>query len=75
MGYEAQCDTIEDLCLAGDKAAAAAAVSTEMCEEIALVGPWSKIAEDLESWRSSVATTLLLSGDPATLERFAELAV
>ncbi|MYK73977.1 MAG: LLM class F420-dependent oxidoreductase [Acidimicrobiaceae bacterium] len=74
MGYEAQCDTIQDLYLAGDKAAATAAVTTQMCEEIALIGPWSKIAEDLEAWRSSVVTTLLISGDPATLERFAELA-
>ena len=75
MGYEAQCDTIQDLYLAGDKAAATAAVTTQMCEEIALIGPWAKIAEDLEAWRSSVVTTLLISGDPATLERFAELAV
>ncbi len=74
MGYEAQCDTIQDLYLAGDKAAATAAVTTEMCEEIALIGPWAKIAEDLEAWRSSVVTTLLVSGDPATLERIAELA-
>ena len=74
MGYESQCDNIQDLYLAGDKAAATAAVTTEMCEEIALIGPWSKIADDLEAWRSSVVTTLLVSGDPATLECFAEVA-
>ena len=73
MGYEAQCDTIQDLYLSGDKAAATAAVTTQMCEEIALIGPWSKIAEDLEAWRASVVTTLLISGDPATLARCAEL--
>ena len=75
MGYEAQCDTIQDLYLSGDKAAATAAVTTEMCEEIALIGPWAKIAEDVDPWRSSAVTTLLISGDPPTLERFAELTV
>ena len=74
MGYEAQCNTIQDLYLAGDKAAATAAVTTEMCEEIALIGPWPKIAEDLEAWRSSVVTTLLVSGSPDVLERMAETA-
>ena len=74
MGYERECDTIQDLFLSGDKAAASAAVTVQMCEEIALIGPWSKIAEDFQAWRSSVVTTLLVSGDPHTLERFAALA-
>jgi len=74
MGYEAQCDIIQDLYLSGDKTAATAAVTTAMCEEIALIGPWGKIAEELDAWRSSAITTLLINGDPATLERFAELA-
>ena len=74
MGYEAECDKIQDLFLSGDKAAATAAVTVGMCEKIALIGPWSKIAEDLQAWRSSVVTTLLVNGNPATLERFAELA-
>ena len=73
MGYENQCDTIQDLYLSGDKAAATAAVSVEMCEEIALIGPWDKIADDLEPWRDSVVTTLLVMGDGTTLNRMAEL--
>ena len=73
MGYEEQCETIQDLYLSGDKAAATAAVSVEMCEEIALIGPWEKIADDLEPWRESVVTTMLVMGDGVTLNRMAEL--
>ena len=73
MGYERECDMIQNLYLAGDKRAATAEVTTEMCEEIALIGPWEKIAEELQLWRSSVATTLLVSGTDDTLERLAGL--
>jgi F420-dependent oxidoreductase-like protein len=73
MGYEQQCDHIQDLYLAGKKAEATSAVSVEMCEEIALIGPWEKIAEDVEPWRESVVTTMLVSGDQATLDRIAEI--
>jgi F420-dependent oxidoreductase-like protein len=73
MGYEGQCDVIQDLYLDGKKAEATAAVTLEMCEEIALIGPWEKISEDLEPWRESVVTTMLVSGDAALLNRIAEL--
>ena len=73
MGYEGQCDVIQDLYLDGKKAEATAAVTVEMCEEIALIGPWEKISEDLEPWRESVVTTMLVSGDAALLNRIAEL--
>lgn len=73
MGYEQQCDIIQDLYLSGDKRGATAAVTIGMCEEIALIGPWGKIAEELDSWRSSVVTTLLVSGPPPTLEHLARL--
>ena len=73
MGYEEQCDVIQDLYLDGKKAEATAAVTIEMCEEIALVGPWEKITEDLEPWRESVVTTMLVSGDSAMLNRIAEI--
>lgn len=73
MGYEEECDTIQELYLAGKKIEATAAVSVEMCEEIALIGPWEKIVEDVEPWHGSVVTTMLVSGDPATLGRIAEI--
>ena len=73
MGYEEECDKIQDLFLDGHKGEATAAVTTEMCEEIGLLGPWDKISHDLEPWRESVITTLNVSGDVPTLRRMAEL--
>ena len=70
MGYEAECEKIQQLYLAGDKAEAAATVSTEMCESIALLGPPAKIKDELAMWDESVVTTLLISG-PVDLIRFA----
>jgi F420-dependent oxidoreductase-like protein len=69
MGYEAECEKIQQLYLAGDKAEAAATVSTEMCESIALLGPPAKIKDELAMWDESVVTTLLISG-PLDLVRF-----
>ena len=69
MGYEAECEKIQQLYLAGDKAEAAATVSTEMCESIALLGPPAKIKDELAMWDESVVTTLLISG-PVDLIRF-----
>jgi hypothetical protein len=37
------------------------------------VGPPEKIREDLDKWRESIVTTLLISGDAATLRAAAEL--
>jgi len=44
-----------------------------MVEDVALVGPVDKIRDDLEAWRESRATTLLVNGDAATLRTMAEL--
>ncbi len=74
MGYEDVCAKIQELYLAGDKKAAIAAVPTDMVEAVALVGPKAKIADDLEQWRESVVTTLVVSGPPQLLESMAELA-
>ena len=73
MGFEAQCARIQDLYLAGRKDEAAAAVTTEMVEAVALVGPRDKIRDDLAAWDESVVTTLLVSGGPRVLRLMAEL--
>ena len=73
MGYEAEVREIQDLYLDGKKDEAAAAVPTKLLEELTLIGPEDKIRADLEQWRESVATTLLISGDAATLRKAAEL--
>jgi F420-dependent oxidoreductase-like protein len=73
MGYEAEASAIQSLYLDGRKDEAAAAVPTALVEEIALIGPVDKIRDDLEAWRESIATSLLVSGDVATLRAVAEL--
>ena len=67
MGYEEAATKIQDAYLDGRKDDAAAAVPTAMVEDIALVGPVEKIRDDLEAWRESRATTMLINGDVATL--------
>src|SRR6516164_10868756 len=73
MGYEEAAHKIQDAYLDGRKEDAAAAVPTAMVEDVALVGPVEKIRDDLEAWRESSATTLLVNGDVATLRTMAEL--
>jgi hypothetical protein len=41
--------------------------------DTALVGPGRKIRDDLEAWRESRATTMLINGDVTTLRTRAEL--
>jgi hypothetical protein len=73
MGYEAVVDKIQELYLAGHKEEAAAAVPTRLLEQLTLIGPVDKIAHDLEAWRDSIVTTLLVGGDPLTLRTIADL--
>ncbi len=73
MGYEDEIKTIQDLYLDGKKDEAAAAIPAELIEKLALIGPPDKIRHDLEAWRESIVTTLLVSGDPSTLRTAAEL--
>jgi F420-dependent oxidoreductase-like protein len=73
MGYEEAATKIQDAYLDGRKDDAAAAVPTSLVEEISLIGPAEKIRDDLEAWRASRATTLLVNGDVPTLRILAEL--
>ncbi len=73
MGFEAECAQVQEHYLAGRKAAAAAAIPLAMVEAVALVGPRAKIAEELAGWRSSLVTTMLVSGDAPKLAAIAEL--
>ena len=73
MGYEAEVAHIQELYLSGRKDEAAAAVPTKLIEQLTLIGSKEKIRHDLEAWRDSIVTTLLIGGDPATLRAAAEL--
>ena len=73
MGYEAEARTIQDHYLAGDKKSAIAAVPTRMVEDVALIGPWPKIADELQRWQQTVITTLLVNCDLRLLDKAAAL--
>jgi F420-dependent oxidoreductase-like protein len=73
MGYEAEVEQIAELYLSGRKDEAGAKVPRKLIEEMSLIGTREKIREDLERWRESIVTTLLISGDAATLRAAAEL--
>ena len=73
MGYEKEVDEIAELYLAGKRDEAGAKVPRALIEQMSLIGPAEKIRHDLEAWRESIVTTLLISGDAATLRTAAEL--
>lgn len=73
MGYEAEMQRVQDLYLEGKKAQAAAAIPTALVEQLALIGPADKIRHDLEAWRDSAVTTLLIGGDAGMVRRVAEI--
>jgi F420-dependent oxidoreductase-like protein len=73
MGYQDEVSKIQDLYLSGHKQEAAAAVPTKLIEQLTLIGPKEKIRDELEAWRESAVTTLLVGGDPQTLRTVAEL--
>jgi F420-dependent oxidoreductase-like protein len=73
LGYEADCERIQDAYLDGRKDEAAALVPTAMVEDVYLIGPKAKIRDDLERWRETCVTTILVSGPSFMLEEIAEL--
>jgi F420-dependent oxidoreductase-like protein len=73
LGYEAECEKIQDAYLEGRKADAAAAVPTAMVEDVYLVGPPAKIRDELQRWRETCITSLLVAGPPPLLEQINEL--
>jgi F420-dependent oxidoreductase-like protein len=73
MGYEAAAAAIQARYLDGDTKGAIAAVPTPMVEDVALIGPWAKIAEEIKRWRDTVLTTFVISTDLCHLSRIADL--
>lgn len=74
MGFEAAAEQVQELFLAGRKDEAAAAVPTELADEISLVGPVARIRDRLQAWRETPVTGLLVATqDLSQLRTFAEL--
>ena len=75
-GYEAEAKAIQDMYLEGNKRDAAALVPDAFVDEVSLVGPKERLAERLDAWRESGATTLLVSTQqPEALRALAEIAL
>jgi F420-dependent oxidoreductase-like protein len=73
LGYEGACHDIQDAYLDGRKDEAIKSVPTALIEDVALVGPKEKVLEDLERWKATCLTTMLVSGPPSLLEEIAAL--
>jgi F420-dependent oxidoreductase-like protein len=73
MGYESMIDEVQELYLSGKKEEAGGAIPFELIEELSLIGPPDKIRADLEPWRESIVTTLLIAGDVNTVRNAAEI--
>src|SRR3954449_5113160 len=73
MGYEQMIDEVADLFLAGKRDEAGAAIPSELVQKLSLIGPKEKLREDIEAWRESIVTTLLIQGDAETLRAAADV--
>lgn len=73
MGYADDVARTQDMFLGGRKEEAIASVPLALVEDVALVGPVDKIREDLERWRETCITTLLVAAAPAQMEQITDL--
>lgn len=73
MGYEGEARKIQELYLDGRKDEAAATVPTKLVEDVALVGPIEKIRDDLDRWKGTCITTMLVNGPPLLLDLMADV--
>ncbi|MBW2578022.1 MAG: LLM class F420-dependent oxidoreductase [Deltaproteobacteria bacterium] len=76
LGYEEAAIKIQDLYLDGKKGEAMAAVPDELADSISLIGTPDRIADRVQAWKDSAATTLLLGAQqPEAIRLLAELAL
>lgn len=62
-GYEAEAKVIQDLYLDGKKKEAAAAVPDKLVDEVSLLGSRARIADQLDAWKESGITTLIITAN------------
>jgi F420-dependent oxidoreductase-like protein len=60
MGYEKESDDIQDLFFEGKRDDAVAAVPDQMVHDISMIGPVSKIREDVARWEEAGVTMLVV---------------
>ncbi|GAA4917017.1 F420-dependent oxidoreductase-like protein [Actinomycetospora succinea] len=71
MGHGDAAQRVQEHYLAGRKAEAAAAIPTEVVEQVALVGPVSKVRRDLDAWAATVVDEIAVQGLPEDLDAVA----
>jgi F420-dependent oxidoreductase-like protein len=75
-GFEAEAAEIQELFLGGRPRDAAAAVTDEMVDAVAILGPRERVVEQLDAWREAGVTQLLAAvPDRETLRALGELAL
>jgi F420-dependent oxidoreductase-like protein len=73
-GYQEEADVIQDLYLSGNRDGAFAAVTDALVDDLALVGPAGRVAEQLALWRSGPVTALIAEPqDRHSVEEFARI--
>lgn len=73
QGWPDDAKKIQDLFLDGKKKEAAAAVPDDMVDGVALLGSKERVKDKVAEWKEGGATTLLVGGDPGSLEALAEM--
>jgi hypothetical protein len=73
LGYEDECAHIQDLYLQGKKQEAIASIPLKMVEDVALVGPMDKIKDEIQQWKSTCLTTMLINAPGPMLETVAKV--
>jgi hypothetical protein len=63
-GYVSEAEEIQDRFLSGDRDGANSAVTDEMVDDLALVGPTQRIAEMLMAWRGVAWRGVAWRGGP-----------
>jgi F420-dependent oxidoreductase-like protein len=76
LGYVDAAARIQDLYLAGRKDEATAAVPDELCDELSLCGPESRIRERFPVWEQAGVTTMIVdSNQPEAFELMAQIII
>jgi F420-dependent oxidoreductase-like protein len=73
QGWGEAAKKIQDLYLDGKKQEATAAVPDALVDALSLVGSKERIRDQVQKWKASKATTLLIGGAPNAIELLAEL--
>lgn len=72
LGFQRECEVIRQRCASGDLDGASAAVPLRLAESVCLLGPVQKIIDDLQAWRSTPVTEVVVGGCSAAVEVVAE---